>query len=367
MTMRTTGFLTVVGVVGILAAPAFGQRAAAPAAQVPVADRVFNSDVYPQARVSLPGGVVSLSDLTYTTVSGFRRLKLDLYLPPGPTAGERPAIVYMHGGGWSGGTPRTTGAFENWPEVLASFAARGYVVASITYRLSNEAPFPAALQDAKAAVRWLRTNANTYGIDVNRFVSWGVSAGGQLAGLLATSCNVAELEPAVAAGRGGRGGGRGGARGAAAPAASASAPPAAPPSACVQGAVLWYGASNLVMSFATPRENADAAGPATENAYLGCTPPNCLTQAKAATVNTYVDPSDPPMLQIHGDVDTTVPVEQAKTLDALLKSNGVRSELTTFPEIGHSFIGKTGDATRTASRTALEKTIVFIDSVVGKK
>jgi acetyl esterase/lipase len=254
--------------------------------------------------------------------------------------------------------------------VLASFAARGYVVASIHYRLSGEAPYPAAIQDAKAAVRWLRTNATTYGIDTNRFVSWGVSAGGQLAGLLATSCNVAELEPPAAAGRGGRGGGRGGARGAGAPAAGAApapAPPAAPPSACVQGSVLWYGASNLVMSFATPRANADAAAPATENPYLGCTPPNCMAQAKAATVNTYVDPSDPPMLQIHGEADTTVPVEQAKALDALLKSNGIRSELTTFPDIGHSFVGKTGDATRTASRAALEKTIVFIDSVVGKK
>jgi acetyl esterase/lipase len=199
-----------------------GLQAQVAVAQVPVADGVFNGDTYPQAKVSFPGGVTGLPDLTYTTAGGYRRLKLDLYLPPGPTTGARPVIVYMHGGGWSGGTPRTTGAFENWPEVLASFAARGYVVASIHYRLSGEAPYPAAIQDAKAAVRWLRTNATTYGIDTNRFVSWGVSAGGQLAGLLATSCNVAELEPPAAAGRGGRGGGRGGARGAGAPAAGAA-------------------------------------------------------------------------------------------------------------------------------------------------
>ena len=205
----------------VLVAAAAAFCVAALGAQVPVSDRVFSNDVYPQARVTLPGGVVGLPDLTYATVSGFRRLKLDLYLPPGPATGARPAIVYMHGGGWSGGTPRTTGAFENWPEVLASFAARGYVVASIQYRFSGEAPFPAAAQDAKAAVRWMRANATAYGIDPQRIVSWGASAGGQLAGILATSCGVTALDPPATGGR--RGGG------------PAAATPAPRPSDCVQG------------------------------------------------------------------------------------------------------------------------------------
>ena len=351
MTMRTTGWLTVFGVVGILAAPTFGQRAAAPATQVPVADRVFSNDVYPQARVSLPGGVVGLPDLTYTTVGGFRRLKLDLYLPPGPTTGARPAIVYMHGGGWSGGTPRTTGAFENWPEVLASFAARGYVVASIQYRFSGEAPYPAAAQDAKAAVRWMRANANTYGIDPQRIVTWGASAGGQLAGIVATSCGVTALDPPATGGR--RGGG------------PAAAPAAPPPSDCVQGSVLWYAVSNLEMiqeaAAASPNPDAGAG----RNAYLGCERGQCAAQAKAATVNTYVDPSDPPMLLIHGAVDTTVSADQSKRLHELLQSKGIRSELLVLPEIGHSWIGKTPEATREASRTALARTIAFIDATIG--
>jgi dipeptidyl aminopeptidase/acylaminoacyl peptidase len=82
-------------------------------------------------------------------------------------------------------------------------------------------------------------------------------------------------------------------------------------------------------------------------------------------VNSYVDPTDPPMLLIHGDADTTVSVEQSKVLDGLLKSKGVRTELVVFPDIGHSFIGQSGDATRNASRRALERTIAFIDATIG--
>lgn len=336
----------------LAAARALPLRAQSPASasQVPVSNAVFSHDVYPQVRAAFPGGVVGLPNLTYGSISGFRALKLDLYVPPGPVAGARPAIVYMHGGGWTGGTPRTTGAFSNWPEVLASFAARGYVVASIQYRLSGEAPFPAAIQDVKNAIRWLRANAKTYGIDTQRFVTWGVSAGGQLAGLAAVSCGVAELEPPAATGR------RGGA-------AALDAPPAVPPSDCVQGAVLWYAASNLEMP---DRGAATAAGPRGRggpNAYLGCTPPNCTAQAHAATVNTYVDDKDPPMLLIHGSADTTVPVAESQMLYDLLKSKGVRSELLVLPDISHSFIGKTPDATRDASRKALQKTIEFIDAI----
>src|SRR6185312_15847831 len=84
---------------------------------------------------------------------------------------------------------------EDWPGVLASVAGRGYVVASVEYRLSGEARFPAAIQDVKAAIRWLRTHASQYGIEPRRAVIWGGSAGGQLAALAGTTCGIAALEP----------------------------------------------------------------------------------------------------------------------------------------------------------------------------
>jgi acetyl esterase/lipase len=310
------------------------------AAQVRVSDKVVSEDRYPPRQTMFSGGVMGLADLTYSTIPGYRRLTLDLYLPPGPTANAHPTVVYLHGGGWSGGTPRNAGAFENWPEVLASIAARGYVVASIEYRFAREAPFPAALHDVKNALRWLRANAAAYGIDPQRMVVWGSSAGGQLAGLAATTCGVSALDPPVISGRG-----------------SATAG-AKPPSDCVQGAVLWYAASDLAMSAAGGRAGAP-------NQYLGCTPPNCAEQAKAASVNTYVDASDPPMLLIHGAADATVPVAQSQSLYSALQAKGVRSELLVLPDIDHSYLGKTPEATRDASRKGLEKTIAFIDAIIG--
>ena len=131
--------------------------------RIPTGSRAVLGDHYPTVRVSFPGGVVGLPALTYEVLPWYRPLHLDLYLPPGKPA-RRPLVVYIHGGGWMSGHPRQSGAFANWPDVLALMASRGYVVASVEYRLSGEAPFPAAIQDIKAAIRWLRANAAEYEI-----------------------------------------------------------------------------------------------------------------------------------------------------------------------------------------------------------
>jgi len=327
------------------------------AAQVAVSDKVVTADVFPSVRATFPGGVTGIPDLTYSTLNGYRRLTLDLYLPPDAPAARHPVVMYIHGGGWAGGSPRNAGAFENWPEVLASIAAHGYVVASIEYRFSREAPYPAALHDVKNAIRWLRSNAPKYGIDSDRILAWGSSAGGQLAGLAATTCGVADLAPPVVAARNGRDG---------------AAAPSSPPSDCVQAAVLWYAASDLEASTNTPPVSADARGGPQRGGggprdYLGCTPPNCAAQAKAASVGTYVRSGGPPLLLIHGAADRTVSVTQSQKLYELLQGKGIRSELLVFPDIDHSFIGKTPEATRDASRRALEKTIAFIDATIGPK
>jgi acetyl esterase/lipase len=317
-------------------------------AQVAVSDKVVNADRYPQVRVNFPGEVVGLPKVTYYKPSS-RPVLLDLYLPPARTNTVYPFIVYVHGGGWSGGTQRTTGAFEDWPGVLASIAAKGYVVASVDYRLSGEAPFPAAVQDVKAAIRWLRINAATYGVDKSRGLVWGPSAGGHLAGLVGASCGAADLEPVAVAQPASGGSDR-------------SAESAPEESDCVQGVVGWYGIYDFALNAASEREDSGLAR------FLGCNIRSCAESViRAANPVSYIDRTDPPMLIIHGDADRTASPEHSRRMYEKLKANGVKTELIMLPGIGHSWIGQNHDATINASRSALEKTIAFIDATIGAR
>jgi acetyl esterase/lipase len=292
-------------------------------------------DRYPERRIAFPGGVTGLPDLTYSTLSGFRPLTLDLYLPAGQTTGGAPVIVYVHGGGWAGGHTRHSGAFENWPGVLASLAARGYVVASVNYRLSGEAQSPAAEQDVKSAVRWLRANATRFGVDKRRIGIWGGSAGGQLAALAGTSCGVSALAP---------------------PVADAKAPLE---SDCVQAVVAWYG----VFDFVSLAKNVVA--PPNVARYLGCEVGACADDSIAlASAVRHVDRSDPPFLLIHGALDKTVAVSQSQNFHAALQAGAVKSQLIVLPDVDHSFVGNTAELTRTASLRALHATIEFFDTTL---
>src|SRR5713101_8014594 len=138
----------------------------------------------PAPRQRLPDGVKALRDLEYVK-GGHERQKLDLYLPE-KSDGPLPLIVWIHGGGWIGGNK------ENPPGL--EFLNRGYALASINYRLSQHAKFPAQIEDCKAALRWLRANAKTYNLDPDRIGVWGESAGGHLVALLGTTGDVKELE-----------------------------------------------------------------------------------------------------------------------------------------------------------------------------
>jgi len=132
----------------------------------------------------LPEGVKVLRDLLYVA-GGHERNRLDLYLPE-KAEGRLPLVVWIHGGGWQGGNK------ENCPAV--PFATRGYAVASINYRLSQHAVFPAQIEDCKAAIRWLRANAAKYHFDADHIGVWGESAGGHLVALLGTTGGVKDLE-----------------------------------------------------------------------------------------------------------------------------------------------------------------------------
>jgi acetyl esterase/lipase len=318
-----------------LAAVAGATHAAPPSADV--APRTVREDVFPRSEVRFPGGVVALPDVEYANLTGYRPLTLDLYLPP-RSAKSAPLVVWVHGGGWSRGDARTSGAFADYPRVLASLAARGFVVASVNYRLSGEARFPAPLQDVKAAIRHLR--AGPYGVDPARVYLWGGSAGGYLAALAAVTCDAPAFAPLASTGR----------------LSGSDAAKAQPPggSDCVQGAAIWYGVFDL----------ADAA-PLNVERLLGCDPTACVKTAADASPITQVDRADPPMLLIHGDADAEVRHTQSLAMAEALKRAGVPVETVVLPGVDHGFIGKTPEATRAANLDALARTFAFFEAAAG--
>lgn len=317
-------------------------------------------DVMPQASLDYPGGIKAYQGVPYHQPSGFNRLTMDIYAAKHKKQNQRqPLIVFIHGGGWMAGHSRQSGAFADFPDVLASIAQTGYVVASINYRLSGEAASPAAVQDAKLAVRWLRAHADDYGIDPEHVAVWGASAGGQIAGLLAASCGVKALQPDVAPPRDAVDGeGR----------ALKSVVPqeVAAQSDCVQSAVLWYSPSNFASLL---KGVSPSKVPPPIAAYLGCTAAagcNADTIALASPI-THVGRSTPPMLLIHGDADTSVPTQQSVEMAKALKAAGVDHELIILPGIEHSLIGKTPQATREASQKALAATLPFFARTLKAK
>jgi acetyl esterase/lipase len=307
-------------------------------------------DSFAATKVAFPGGVVGMPDVTYASLPGYRPMKLDLFLPPErfKAKGPRPVVIYIHGGGWVAGGPRRSAAYKDWPGVLAALAGQGYVVASVAYRFAREAPFPAAIQDVKTAIRWLRANAGEYNIDKTRFVAWGQSAGGQLASLAAVSCGVAALTPEARVVPNNR----------TVEVAPSTAEGADQESDCVQGAVSWFG----IYDFAT----MPAMGPTP--IYLGCGDAPCpKARVEAASPVSYVDRSDPPILLMHGTDDKTVPVAQSEQFHSALKAAGVKSDLIVVPAAEHSWLGPTPAATRDVSKMALARSLDFIDSLIGDR
>lgn len=316
--------------------------AAAPPVEVTVAPKVVVDA--PARPLTFPGRVLAYQGVSYAARPGYRPLTLDLYVPP--RAGTRtrlPLVIYIHGGGWQGGNPRLSGAMSDFPAVLASLARRGYVVASLSYRLSSEAKFPAAAIDIRSGIRWLKNHSSQYGIDIDRVGVWGASAGGQLAGLAATACDD--------------------------PAFDDPTPGTRPVSPCVQAAVTWYG----VFDFSTIAEQAEKISgvqphqnPSSGEArYLGCTLDRCPPELlRLASPIAHVDRNDPQMLLIAGTADQTVPPAQSRTMSDALSKAGVPTQLILIPDVGHSFIGKTPADTRTATLTAVNATFGFFDRVL---
>lgn len=260
-------------------------------------------------RPALPDGVRVVSNRTYASPPR-GALLLDLYLPVATPTQPLPVVLWIHGGGWA------AGAKENCP--LVFLAAQGVAVASMDYRLTHVAPWPAQLDDCRAAVRWLRANAATHGLDPQRIIAAGGSAGGHLAAVLGTTPAIAEDV-----------------------------------SSRVQGVIDCYGPSDLLTM------PPNVAGPGRDDAtlarsngakLLGGIVRDRPELARQASALHLVSADDPPFLILHGDQDEQVPLAQSQRLDAALQAAGVASTLVVLPGAGHG--GKAFNAPEIRQRIA---------------
>ena len=241
-------------------------------------------------------------DVTYARY-GDRTLEMDIYRPKGEW-GALPAVVCIHGGGWAKGD-RTSHA-----KIAQALAARGYVAATISYRLSGEAPFPAQIYDCKAAVRFLRANAKTYGINPDQIGAIGLSAGGHLTALLATSGGVKELE-----GNGGH----------------------AQFSSTIQAAVPM-GAQTDLLSDRTREISAIEARGKIWRQFLGGALADQPDTYRLASPLHHLDKADPPIWLITGQNDD--PSTHATAFRQRMQQLGLQSDLTIIPDAPHAFIGR---------------------------
>ena len=235
--------------------------------------------------LSFADGVTATFDIPYATLPGFRPLTLDLYTPRAQTV-PAPMVVFVHGGSWNNGDSRTARAFADFPRALAALAAQGYVVASINYRLSQEARFPAALQDVKSAIRWMRGHAASFNGDPTRLAVWGASAGGQLAAMAGVTCGVPRFEPEGEVGRDA-------------------------PSDLRRSGDRLVSAHRPCQRRGQQRQTRDAKAsrppppaPAAEGRYLGCEPAACAPGVvRLASPLAFVSENAPPFLIQHGAAD----------------------------------------------------------------
>ena len=244
----------------------------------------------------IPKGFHALRDISYVAGGG-RSRTLDLYLPDVRTA-PRPVMVWIHGGGWRSGD-------KSAPPGLAMLT-RGYIVASINYRLSSDAVFPAQIFDCKAAIRFLRFHARDFGISPDRIGVWGDSAGGQLAALLGTTNGCREYE------------GTEGVIG---------------PSSNVQAVCDWFGPSDFQAT-----EDWNGPGASAVNLLFGG---NLPTQSRIAR---FASPADQvgkgllvPFLIMHGNHDPLVPLHQSQELYQRLAAAGAKVRFVIIPNGGHGY------------------------------
>lgn len=243
--------------------------------------------------------VTSYKDVVYAAV-GERKLVLDLYIPKNAEK-PMPLVVWIHGGAWSAGSKQ--------PCSSLFLTRHGFAAASIGYRLVPEAIFPAQFHDCKAAIRYLRANADEYGIDPNAIGVWGASAGGHLAALLGTSAGIKEADGSLGE--------------------------HTDVSSAVQAVCDWFGPSDFFTMPIGRRQFAKGEDP--ELHVLGGKISENQDMARLASPASHVSKHAPPFLIMHGDKDPLVPIQQSRLLHDKLTAAGVSSELIVLEGEGHGF------------------------------
>lgn len=260
----------------------------------------------PDTAIKLPPGVKMERDLAYIQ-DGDEAQKLDLYLPVQPPAKPLPLVVHIHGGGWRGGS--------KLPCPTVHMVGLGYVVASVEYRFSQKAKFPAQIQDCQAAIRWLRANSAKYGIDPVRVGVVGGSAGGHLSALVGTAGG-RQAFPAIG--------------------------DCTEQSDRVQAVCDIFGPANFSTVMRQAADDKNVRNIYTFNAPDD--PYSCLIgsaldgdrgKADAASPIHYVSQDSPPTLILHGTHDALVPYAQSVEFAAALEGRGVPVFLQTLPGSGH--------------------------------
>ena len=271
----------------------------------------------PAHEASLPPATVGAQGVRvrhgvpYNALPGIRPLELDLYLPPEAPAAP-PVVVFLHGGGWRLGSRHSAGPLFAGAAPFVLLASRGIAVAAVDYRLSGEALWPAQLDDARAAVRWLRARAGELGIDGDRIAAWGESAGGHLAALLGLT------------------------------------------DASVNAVVAWYAPSDLA-ALAGDIGADPMAADSREAQLLGAPLPAVPELTAQASPVTHVHPGAPRFLLLHGTDDHFVPCVQSERFRDALSAAGVPVELETYEGADHMWRGSA-----TAAEKALDRTADFL-------
>lgn len=268
-------------------------------------------------------GVAVHRDVAYVT-NGHERQKLDLYIPSTPSsAAPLPLLIWIHGGAFRMGSKEGV-PFD--PPPLA-YLAQGYAVASLNYRLSQHAIFPAQIEDCKAAVRWLRAHASQFNLNPDKFGAWGPSAGGHLVTMVGVTDHVSAFEVGEYLDVSSR----------------------------LQCVVDYYGPTDFLQMDAQrlPDGMIHDGADSPESELVG----GAIQQNKAATARanpiTYVSANVPPFLVVHGDADPLVPYGQSVLLVHALKRANVPVDFYTVKDAGHG--GFTDPMVPTLTRQFLDK------------
>jgi acetyl esterase/lipase len=243
--------------------------------------------------VALPAGVTVEENVPYDT---YPQTVMDVYKPAGP--GPHPAMIVIHGGGWTGGAK--AGMVAAW---VTRYLEKGFVVANVEYRLAAVATAPAAVEDALKAANFFLDNARKYGADPKRVAVTGGSAGGHLALMVGMTPKSAKLGKPVK----------------------------------VRAVVNFYGITDVDDQLHGPNERKYATTWVPDG-------PDRLALARRVSPLTYVRKDLPPILTIHGDADATVPYSHGVNLTRALTNAGARAEMIPVPKGAHGFPTETLDS-----------------------